>query len=57
MKIVKVNYRKHWSKTGACYTQTIKIDKDFQKYIIRQIKYLKDFNRIKRNRNTILKFI
>ena len=33
MKIISINYQKHWGSSGTCYSQTIKIDNDLaQRY-------------------------
>ena len=34
-----VSYQKRWGSDGTCYNQTIKLDKNFIKYINKQIKY------------------
>lgn len=39
IKPVKVSYRKRWGKDGTCYTQAIKLNKSFVKYINKLIKY------------------
>ena len=39
MKNIKVDYKKHWGKDGTVYSQTITLEKDFLKYINKNIDY------------------
>ena len=38
MEKIKIDYKKHYGKDVTCYNQTIKVSKDFKKYIIKEVK-------------------